>query len=105
LAWRKKLGKAATDAIKKKVQGERKMRVFQLKLISEEGDTSIETVKAATEDLGGFLISDTAKFTKWKVTCSESIADFLTTERLIHPVKHDGKGFIHSLSWSQEEDY
>ena len=41
-----------------------------------------------------FKVSDSKRMVKWNLTNDKDIAAVLKSERLVHPVKHDGTGYI-----------
>ena len=87
-AMQKRLGKAAVKAIKQNVYGGTKKPTS----VVSEGNVSIEMVKALMADFPPK--SDTKRMTKWQLSCGKAIPDLLSCDRLVHPVKHNGKGFI-----------
>jgi hypothetical protein len=90
LTVRKRLGKMAVKTIKKGNHGGTKKPISEI----SEGNVSPIMAKAMLQELESSQMSDTARMTKYKVTCEMTIAAYLCTDRLVHPVKHDGKGFI-----------
>jgi hypothetical protein len=89
-AIRKRLGKMAVKAIKKGCHGGTKKPISEF----SEGSVSSIMAKAMLQDLQSSLMSDTARMTKYKVTNDTTICEFLGTDRLVHPVKDDGKGYV-----------
>lgn len=91
-AVKKRMGKAVFKAVKKATHGgskKPKVEVF-------EGNMSPAMIHAIMKVEGESLTptSDTKLMTKWVLHNDLAITDIIKSDRLVHPVRHDGKGFI-----------
>ena len=88
------------------VQKQLGKRVFSTIQSATHGARKVPKATISTENISPSLIStmmqpydaqrssDSSRMTKWNFTNDVDIANILQTERLIHPVKHDGSGYI-----------
>jgi len=87
----KRLGQNVISAVKSAVHGGRKIP----KSTVTEGNMNLSMISAIMQDYHDKKMSETKRMVKWSLTEDGDIANVLKSgERLVHPVKHDGTGYI-----------
>lgn len=88
-AIKKRMGKALVNAVKKAAHSSNNKKPATE---VSEGGMSPEMAQAIFGHLSPK--SDTKRMTKWHLHNDTEIASLLSCDRLVHPVKHDGKGLL-----------